>query len=235
MPIPSSAPPPRRSLLREDVYARIRDAIVDGTFEPGEQLRDTDIAAWLGLSRTPVREALLKLGEVGLVRTAPGRSTTVATLDHKAIRDAQTVVASMHRLAVAEAADKLTADDLDQMREANARFGAALKAGDADAALAADDEFHAVPVRVAGNTALATVLEQFTPVVRRLERLRFSSIAGRGSVALHSHLVDLCEAGDAAAAADVSFDTWQTLAPILDLLDDSDQQSTTPTSTKDAR
>jgi len=202
--------------LRDDVHRRVRDAIVDGTLGPGEQLRDHELAAWLGVSRTPVREALLRLQQAGLVAALPGRSTTVASLDTRAARDAQAVVAQMHRLAVHDAVGQLTADDLARMRAANARFRAALEAGDADGALAADDELHGIPVAAAGNAALAAVLDQFTPVLRRVERLRFSSLSGRGSVALHARLIDLCEAGDREAAAEVSHQTWQTLAPLLD-------------------
>src|SRR5262245_4140301 len=126
MPIPQTDAPPRRALLRDDVYTRLRDAIVDGTLTPGEQLRDQEVAAWLGVSRTPVREALLRLGQAGLVYAAPGRSTTVATLDARAIRDAQAVVASMHQLAVELAVPQLGASDIASMREANGRFAAAL-------------------------------------------------------------------------------------------------------------
>jgi DNA-binding GntR family transcriptional regulator len=218
MPIPNTAAAVKRGLLRDDVYTRLRDAIVDGTFAPGEQLRDLELADWLGVSRTPVREALLRLGSAGLVTTAPGRSTTVAPLEVRTIRDAQSVVAAMHRLAVQEAVPLLTADDLAAMREANRAFARAMRAGDADAALAADDEFHAIPVRATGNAALVTVLEQFTPVVRRLERLRFSSLSGRSSLALHERLVDLAEDGDVEGAADVSHETWQALQPLLDTL-----------------
>ena len=211
MPSPLGAAALSRSLLRDDVYVRLRDAIVDGTFAPGEQLRDGELAQWLGVSRTPVREALLRLGQAGLVVAAPGRSTAVSTLDARAARDAQAVVATMHELAVATAVPLLTGADLAQMREANSRFGAAIAAGDVDAAVAADDEFHVVPVRAAGNAAVVAVLEQFTPLVRRLERLRFATLAGRGSVARHARLVDLCEQGDVAAAAAVSRETWLTL------------------------
>jgi DNA-binding GntR family transcriptional regulator len=218
MPIPQGQDAPRRSLLRDDVYTRLRDAIVDGTLSPGEQLRDHELAVWLGVSRTPVREALLRLGQAGLVVTAPGRSTSVSTLDARAIRQAQAVVAAMHRLAVQEAVAQLTDEDLEAMREANARFAAAMERGDADAALAADDDFHAVPVAAAANTAIETVLDQFSPALRRLERLRFSSLPGRGSVALHSRLIDLCDAGDVEAAAAVSHETWQSLKPLLDSL-----------------
>ena len=214
--MPAPQPPVSRALLRDDVYLRVRDAIVDGTLAPGEQLRDQELAAWLGVSRTPVREALLRLQQAGLVTSLPGRSTTVASLDTRAARDAQAVVAQLHRLAVHDAVGLLTADDLERMRAANDRFRAALEAGDADGALAADDELHGIPVAAAGNAALAAVLDQFTPVLRRVERLRFSSLSGRGSVALHARLIDLCEAGDREAAAEVSHQTWQTLAPLLD-------------------
>ncbi|WP_183099482.1 GntR family transcriptional regulator [Nocardioides pelophilus] len=218
MPVPVDELPPPRSLLRDDVYTRLRDKIVDGTLLPGERLRDQELAAWLGVSRTPVREALLRLGQAGLVLTAPGRSTTVATLDARAIHDAQAVVAAMHRLAVELAVPQLQADDLAAMRAANKRFAAALRRGDAEAAIAADDEFHGIPVRAAANAALEGVLEQYTPVLRRLERLRFSSLAGRDSVALHATLVDRCESGDVAGAAAVSHATWETLKPLLESL-----------------
>src|SRR6476660_6225789 len=185
MPVPDFPAPLRTALLRDSVHDRLRDAIVDGTLAPGEVVRDTELATWLGVSRTPVREALLRLGETGLVRSAPGRSTVVAEIDLAEVREAHSVVVAMHRLAVAEAVGRLTHDDVERMRAANRRFAGALHAHDTDAALAADDAFHNVAVEVSGNRALATVLDQFGPVVRRLERRRFASHAGEQSVALH--------------------------------------------------
>lgn len=215
MPVPTSPDPLRPTLLRESVHDRLRDAIVDGTLAPGEVVRDTELAAWLGVSRTPVREALLRLGETGLVRSAPGRSTVVAEIDVAEVRDAHAVVVAMHRLAVAESVDRLTEDDLRRMREANQRFATAIEARDTDAALAADDDFHQVAVTASGNRALATVLDQFTPVVRRLERRRFASHAGEQSVELHERLVEACASGDVEAAAEVAFRTWQNLADLI--------------------
>jgi DNA-binding GntR family transcriptional regulator len=211
MPIPADAPAIDRRLLRDDVYGRLRDAIVDGTFAPGEQLRDLELAQWLGVSRTPVREALLRLAEAGLVVTQPGRSTTVSSLDERAVRDARDVVAAMHEVAVREAVGLLTAADLKAMREANRRFGSAIEEGNVDAALRADDELHGVLVAVAANRALTAVLDQFTPVVRRAERLRFSSTDGRASLERHESLIRLCAAGDTEGAAAVAFDTFHSL------------------------
>ncbi|GAA0583557.1 GntR family transcriptional regulator [Kribbella sandramycini] len=199
-------------MLRDDVYRRLRDAIVDGSLMPGEQLRDVELAEWLGVSRTPVREALLRLGEAGLVHAQPGRSTTVSALNARDLREACEVVASMHQLAVRAAVGNLTEANLETMRQANDRFRAALDAGDVEAALRADDELHDVPVLVAANRALTTVLEQFSPVVRRAERLRFSSLSGRASIARHDELIRLCAAGDVDGAAEVAFGTWRTLS-----------------------
>jgi DNA-binding GntR family transcriptional regulator len=210
MPIPQTDAAVERSLLRDDVYRRLRDAIVDGTFLPGEQLRDGDLAAWLGVSRTPVREALLRLSASGLVIAIPGRSTTVSEVDARAVRDARDVITSMHSLAVRETAGRLTGDELDLMRDANRRFADAVAAGDTRAALAADDDLHRVPIDALGNRAVETVLEQFGALVRRAELQRFSR-DGRSSVARHERLIHALETGDAAGAEAVTFDTWHSL------------------------
>ena len=214
MPIPENAPAIDRRLLRDDVYHRLRDAIVDGSLAPGEQLRDGELAAWLGVSRTPVREALLRLAEAGLVVAQPGRSTTVSSMDLRDVRDARDVVAAMHELAVREAVGSLTPADLEAMHQANRRFRAAIEQGDVEGAVRADDELHGIPVAVASNRALAAVLDQFTPVLRRAERLHFSSLGGRPSLARHDELIRLCAAGDADQAAAVAFDTWHSLPTV---------------------
>ncbi|WP_413452813.1 GntR family transcriptional regulator [Georgenia phoenicis] len=196
-------------VFRDNVYRRLRDVIVDGTFAPGEQLRDGDLAAWLGVSRTPVREALLRLAEAGLVTAQPGRSTTVTSLTERSVREARDVVAAMHQLAVREAVDSLSEDDLETMRAAKARFRAALAEGDVDAALAADDDLHAVPV--AANRALSTVLEQFTAVLRRAERLRFSTVDAEASADRHDELIAACADRDVERAERIAGTIWSTL------------------------
>ena len=210
MPIPSGAAAVDRSLLRDDVYRRLRDAIVDGTFTPGEQLKDGELADWLGVSRTPVREAILRLGASGLVVALPGRSTTVSAIDARAVRDARDVIAAMHELAVREMAGRLSEDEVDRMRDANRRFAQAIASGDVGAALDCDEELHRIPVAALGNHALEAVLEQFEPVVRRAERLRFSR-DGHLSVELHDQLIELLAAGEVQRAASVEFDIWHSL------------------------
>ena len=80
MPIPTGKPEQhQRVLLRDMVRERIRDAIMDGTLRPGEDLRDEDLQSWLGVSRTPIRDAVNELTRMGLIEMAPNRYTRVAT------------------------------------------------------------------------------------------------------------------------------------------------------------
>jgi DNA-binding GntR family transcriptional regulator len=215
-------------LLRENAYQAIRDAIVDGTLAPSERLTDAELVAWLGVSRTPIREALMQLERAGLVQTRPGRYTMVSPLDARETRAAQSVAAAMHELAVREAVPVLSGAELAAMRTANIRFDAALGRDDVDAALAADDEFHDVAVTACANPMVRSVLEQVTPLLRRVERLRFSSLSGRDSVALHYDIVRLCTARDAEGAALATRTNWLTLQPLLDqaLRDDSNDTAT---------
>ena len=211
MPVPSKAAVPRRQLLRDDAFTAIRAAIVDGTLEPEERLVDAELSAWLGVSRTPIREALARLEAAGLVQTRPGRSTMVSPLDVRAMLEAQAVAAAMHELAVREAVPVMTSQHIDDMREANERFAAALRAGDVDGAIAADDAFHAVAVDLCANQAVRAVLDQYTPVLRRMERARFSSLTGRSSVAQHAQIADLAQRGNADGAAREVRLNWLTL------------------------
>src|SRR3954462_9229294 len=118
MPVPANDPF-ERDLLRDRAYAAIRDAIVDGTLAPGERLRDQELCAWLGLSRTPLREALARLEGDGLGGNAAQRFPRVAPLDRRAAQDAFPVVASLHALAAELAVGHLVQEDLDAMEDAN--------------------------------------------------------------------------------------------------------------------
>jgi DNA-binding GntR family transcriptional regulator len=203
-------------LLRDQAYARLRDAILDGTLEPGEQLKDAELAEWLGLSRTPIREAVARLEEYGLVDTKPNSYTRVAPLSARDARDAFTVYAALEALAASLAVPRLTRDDLETMRAANREFADALRAADVDAAISADDRFHDILVQAAANREIPRSLERLLPRIRRLERARFGSLAGRRSVEQHERIIALCAAGDARRAAEAVRENWLTLGALID-------------------
>lgn len=210
----------RPSSLRDYAYRELRDAIVSGELAPGERLRDPELESWLGVSRTPIREAIARLEIAGLVHTRRAKQTVVAPLDARAALAAQRIAAALHELAVRDAVPQLTHADVDAMREANARFAAALRTDDLDAAVAADDDFHGVAVRASANPLLPGLLEQVTPLLRRLERARFGSLAGRESVADHDRIIELSAAGRADDAGAAARENWSTLGRLLNLDDD---------------
>ncbi|MRX42163.1 FCD domain-containing protein [Agromyces sp. Q22] len=227
MPLPARAPAERPKSMRDHAYTHLRDAIVSGELAPGERLRDPELEAWLGVSRTPIREAIARLEVAGLVQTRRAKQTVVAPLDTRTALAAQRIAATLHALAVREAVPQLTTADLEAMGDANAAFAEALHADDVDAAITADDAFHGVAVTASANPLLPGLLEQVTPLLRRLERARFGSLAGRGSVADHDRIIEFCAAGLADEAAAATHDNWSTLGRLLDLDDDDEAHSPT--------
>ncbi len=203
--------PVGRTLLRDRAYEVIRDAIVRGDIAPGACVRIADLAERLGLSRAPVRDALARLAEEGLVETKPQSYTRVTPLVRREARDAAAVVRAMHELAAYAAVPLLTDEDVAAMREANRRFAAATRKGDIDAALHADDDLHGVLVRVCANRALTATIVRYTPLIRRLERRQFSRAHGRSSVERHDQLIAACAAGDRGEAARITAQIWRTL------------------------
>ncbi|MGO0604397.1 GntR family transcriptional regulator [Brevibacterium linens] len=212
MPIPTDSPAPQRSLLRDDVYRSIRDAIVRGQLAPGEQLRDQELGAWLQVSRTPVREALQRLAQAGLVVAEPGRMTRVAPEDPERILAARQIAAELHGLAIDLAFPTLDEAALNEMGQANDRLSAALAAGDAEAAIAADDDFHEVALTRSSNPLIPDHLEVVTATLRRAEFLHFESVKGSASPEQHTEIIAAVRAGEHAHAVALTKANWSTIA-----------------------
>ena len=203
-------------LLRDSAYDAIRREIVEGRLEPGERVRDHELAARLGLGRTPVREALGRLEEEGLVETRPRSYTRVTPLSRRDVREAFPVVAALHSLATELAVPGILPIELDRLRAANRSFGEAIASADVDAALAADDAFHAVFLAGSGNHELQRTLERLMPRLRRVERLRFGSLPGCQSVEQHDRIIALAARAQAPEAAAAVRENWLTLGELID-------------------
>jgi DNA-binding GntR family transcriptional regulator len=211
-----SIAPVSRVLLRDQALTLIRAAIVTGELAPGAVVKDTELAGRLGLSVAPVRTALARLADEGLVESKPQSHTRVTPLVPEQVRDAAVVVRAMHELAVREAAAAVTAHDVAAMRAANRRFAAAVESGDLDTALTADDDLHDVLLARCGNGAVRATIDRFTPAIRRLERQRFAAAHGRESVALHDSLIAACAAADVHAAVTTTTEIWTALLSELE-------------------
>lgn len=200
-----------RVLLRDQATDLLRDAIVSGRLEPGQVIKDTRLANDLGLSVAPVRQALARLVEEGLVESKPQSRTRVTPVTLAAVRDALAVVGAMHQLATREGAALATSADIEAMRSANAQFRAAIEDGGTDRALDADDALHAVLVARYGNRAVAATIDRYTPTIRRLERRRFTAAQGRTSAAVHDELIEAVADGRVDEAVAITGRIWSAL------------------------
>jgi DNA-binding GntR family transcriptional regulator len=221
--------PVSRRLLSDEVFHRLRDSIVRGELAPGEKVKDAELAERLGLSRTPVREALVRLVDIGLVEAKPGVYTRITTLNRRDVEKTLAVLRSLDQLAIETAVPVMTERDLRGMRQANRDFRRAVAANDTDAALAADDRFHAVPIAAADNPVLSRVVEQLHPQLHRILYRKFSTLlGGRNTVEHHDQLVDVCASGDAHAAGELSGRHWSELGGHINQLFETNQFTESP-------
>ena len=153
--------------LSDVIYDALLEAIVTGALEPGQTLHDRDLARELDVSRTPVREALQRMQETGLVEIAPGRYTRVATVDREHLAQVCRVVGQMISLAVEVATPALQAADIDYLRAENSAFLAAVERGQALDSTRRARAFYGVFVERADNPVLATNIARLWPQVAR--------------------------------------------------------------------
>ena len=218
MPLPAAPLKYTRRLAREDVYAQLSAWIIEGTFQPGETLRDQDIARRLEVSRTPVREALRRLEDEGFVETALNRWTRVAPLNPVMAAELYPVIETLETLALRLAAPHLGSQDHDELERINLRLKVALLAGDIRAAVQADTEFHAVWVTRSGNTALRQTLTDLKRKLQRIELAYFDHEASaRSSVSEHAELIQALRRGRLDAAEGALKQNWIGSLQRLDL------------------
>lgn len=168
MPLPvSDTAPVERRLLRDVVYGRLYDGILDGTLEPGETLLDEKLTAWLGVSRTPIREALMKLADLGLVEMAPNRYTRVAPIDLKAIDEAIYTTGLLHEQAARTVVPALDNAAVARLDKALKELRKAAKTRDLPGLGHAFNDFFLGLVRASGNQVLIGMSEGLSPQLLR--------------------------------------------------------------------
>lgn len=221
MPLPERARPVERASAREQVYSTLREWIVRGVLEPGEKLRDGEIAESLGVSRTPVREAVRRLEDEGLVESSASRWTRVSGLDLAEAARIYPMVWSLEPLALRFAGPRLGEAEIERMENANERLRHAADKGDEESTVGAseaDREFHQVFIDASDNAELIRILEELKTKLLRLEVVYF----GGGeladlSISEHERILEALRARDYEAAAGVVESNWkQSLRRLLE-------------------
>lgn len=184
------------------VRETLRDAILDSQLTPGTWLREEELARYFGVSRTPVREALLRLSDEGLVDIVPKAGTIVSRIPLDALPEAIVIRRALEDVAVRTAAGRASGSQLLGLRAILKRQQEAAEAGDAGAFHAADEAFHAGIAEAAGYPGIWTLVQQVKVQVDRYRRLTLPQ-EGRMLRVLKEHaaVVSALEKRDPEAAA----------------------------------
>ena len=172
--------------LRDVVFKTLRQAILKGELEPGERLMEIQLAERLGVSRTPIREAIRKLELEGLVLMIPRRGAEVANISEKNLRDVLEVRRSLEELAIDLACQRIQEEELETLREAQKEFAAAVAAGDAMEIAQTDEKFHEIIYSGTGNQKLMQILSNLREQMYRY-RLEYIKDANKRQIILVEH------------------------------------------------
>lgn len=200
-----------RQSLSEKIYSELKNKIIDMEFKPGERINDAELAKQFGVSRTPVREAIKRLEDDGLIESIPGSMTRVTHISSEEAKNAFTVVAVLHALAARLAMPHLTSQDFETMRLYNNQLNNAVKSNNAAAAVQSDAALHQVILDKSGNPELLSVLKRITPKIARLEKARFLA-KGKESVAQHEAIIQACSDKDLLLSSSLIEQNWLTLS-----------------------
>ena len=144
--------------LRDVVFNTLRQAILKGELAPGERLMEIQLAQKLGVSRTPIREAIRKLELEGLVLMIPRRGAEVARISEKSLKDVLEVRLGLEELAVRIACQRITEEELEELEQAMKEFEEAMKRDDLGALAAADVTVHEVIYGSTHNKRLVQII-----------------------------------------------------------------------------
>ncbi|MDE7339505.1 MAG: GntR family transcriptional regulator [Lachnospiraceae bacterium] len=170
--------------LRDVVFNTLRKAILTGELKPGERLLEIQLANQLGVSRTPIREAIRKLELEGLVIMMPRRGAEVAQITEKGLRDVLEVRRALDALCAELACDRITEEEKQRFKDACDEFEKATATGDATVIAAADVALHDIIVEATRNQRLIQLINNLS---EQMYRYRFEYIKDENQ---HNNLVE---------------------------------------------
>lgn len=161
--------------LREIVFEVLRESILSGKFAANERLMETQLAEEMGVSRTPVREAIRKLELEGLVVMVPRRGAYVASMSVRDISETFEIRSALEGLAAKLAVERISPEELDAMELTVLRMSKYIDGKELDTLIDIDEEFHDTLVRASRNQRLAQMISTLREQIKRFRRASLSS------------------------------------------------------------
>ena len=192
--------------LRDVVFNTLRRAILKGELKPGERLMEIALAERLGVSRTPIREAMRKLELEGLVVMIPRRGAQVANITEKDLNDVLEVRIALENMAIEKACARMTEDEMKRMWVAAKEFERTMEEGDLVHLAEADMAFHEIIYQASDNVRLMQVLNNLREQIYRYRVEYLKEAEVRDSLAReHEELTQAIRNRDVVKAQEISF------------------------------
>ena len=172
--------------LRDVVFNTLRQAILKGELAPGERLMEIQLAERLGVSRTPIREAIRKLVLEGLVLMIPRKGAEVAKISEKSLRDVLEVRRSLEELAIELACQRMSDEEIEELQKAQDDFRSAVESGNVMRIAEADEAYHDVIFKGTGNDRLVQILNNLREQMYRY-RLEYIKDEDKRQILLVEH------------------------------------------------
>lgn len=172
--------------LREIVFETLREAIINAVLKPGERLMEIQLAEEMGVSRTPVREAIRKLELEGFVVMVPRKGAYVAGISIKDIADVFEIRAALEGLAAGLAAERITEEELEQLERILVKIGECVQNNDLEKLIEVDTEFHDTLYKACRNERLVQIVSNLREQIQRARTASLST-PGRSKYALEEH------------------------------------------------
>jgi DNA-binding GntR family transcriptional regulator len=189
--------PIRGETLASEVYEAIRAAILEGRFAPGEFVREGQISQALGVSRTPVREAMGRLASEGFLERIPHRGFFLPEEPLEHLLQLYPIIASLDLLSGRLALARLDEEGIAALRETNAALQGARDAHDVRGMIALNNQFHHLFAERSGNQRLSALLTDLRLQLTRLERWYYSDLEKADvSISEHGAIISAIEDGD---------------------------------------
>ena len=213
MPIPERNESIKQRSVKQIVFDQVLDWIINGTLEPGERIIDADLATYFGVSRTPVREALLDLEKLELVEIFPSAGTRVSEINWEDVQQNYYMLTRLQGLATRMATLNISEDDIFELTKLNYEFKSAIKRKSAAERNNADEAFHKLIIERADNKYLSDFLEQLNLRAKRIEYIFFNDKLFEGnSPEQHEAIIEALKAKDPAAAEAAAIANWESSA-----------------------
>lgn len=172
--------------LRDMVFESLRDAIINNTLKPGERLMEIQLAEEMGVSRTPIREAIRKLELEGFITIIPRKGAHVAEISLEDIHEVYEIRTALESLAARLAADRATPEQIEEMKKCLIRETESLESDSITDTVDADIGFHELIYQGACNERLLTTLANLREQIYRL-RIASMSLPGRKNRSSEEH------------------------------------------------